>query len=195
MLSQDCIAVVEQLIAEKFPDDLHAFYVRDLALMIFDQLLAWYDLTRQEREWLIVAALLHDLGTLTAEKKHHKIGLEDVLKLNLPMPENEKLLVANIVRYHRKACPKLSHAYFAQLLPAERVSVIKLSAILRLADGLNRSHVLNISQLILEQQAEQIELKIITHYKHLDAEIYGFEKKKDLFEEVFKPVQCSISLV
>jgi exopolyphosphatase/guanosine-5'-triphosphate,3'-diphosphate pyrophosphatase len=49
--------------------------------------------------------------------------------------------VANIARYHRGAPPKTSHENLAGLTPELRKQIRRLSAILRLADGLDRGHV------------------------------------------------------
>jgi len=49
-------------------------------------------------------------------------------------------LIANVARYHRRAFPKKSHANLARLDKGERRLVRRLSGILRVADGLDRTH-------------------------------------------------------
>jgi exopolyphosphatase/guanosine-5'-triphosphate,3'-diphosphate pyrophosphatase len=48
--------------------------------------------------------------------------------------------MANVARYHRGAKPKQSHDNFAALDPDDQDVVVILGALLRLADGLDRSH-------------------------------------------------------
>src|SRR5207253_9811040 len=49
-------------------------------------------------------------------------------------------LIANVARYHRRAFPKKSHANLARLDRGERRLVRRLAGILRVADGLDRTH-------------------------------------------------------
>ncbi len=49
-------------------------------------------------------------------------------------------LIANVARYHRRAVPKKSHPNFARLDKGERRLVRRLAGVLRVADGLDRTH-------------------------------------------------------
>src|SRR5207244_4446502 len=92
-------------------------------------------------ELLEFAALLHDAGYHIAPSKHHKHG--EYLIANYDMKgftEDEVAVLAQVVRYHRKATPKESHAGFTRLSPALRRKVKILAGILRVADGLDRSY-------------------------------------------------------
>lgn len=48
--------------------------------------------------------------------------------------------MALLSRYHRKSAPKLSHPEFAALSAADQALVTRWVGILRVADGLDRSH-------------------------------------------------------
>lgn len=49
-------------------------------------------------------------------------------------------IIANVARYHRRAHPRRKHPNFARLDPVDRQRVRMLSALLRLAAGLDRTH-------------------------------------------------------
>jgi len=45
-----------------------------------------------------------------------------------------------VARYHRKALPDESHDHYAALQPSDRQTVCTLAGLLRVADGLDRTH-------------------------------------------------------
>lgn len=59
------------------------------------------------RDLLIYAALLHDIGWVEGQQRHHKQSF-DMIIADPPegLSARETLIVANIARYHRKALPK-----------------------------------------------------------------------------------------
>ncbi len=82
--------------------------------------------------------MLHDIGLFIAYEKHHKHSYY-LIKSSGPTSFDgvELDLIANIARYHRKAHPSPKHLPFSQLSPLQQDVVRKLSAILRVADGLD----------------------------------------------------------
>jgi exopolyphosphatase/guanosine-5'-triphosphate,3'-diphosphate pyrophosphatase len=85
--------------------------------------------------------VLHDVGDYVRYDGHHKhsyylIQHSDIMGLT---PE-ERGLVANIARYHRKSPPDASHPNFRDLDKDARAKVRSLAAILRIADALDREH-------------------------------------------------------
>jgi exopolyphosphatase/guanosine-5'-triphosphate,3'-diphosphate pyrophosphatase len=112
-----------------------------LALELFDRTSDLHHLDDEYRDLLYCAALLHDIGYVEGYWGHHKTAYKHIMKADLPgLSEREKRIVANVARYHRGAKPKMSHNGFASLEADDRETVTVLGAILRLADGLDRSH-------------------------------------------------------
>ena len=58
----------------------------------------------------------------------------------LPFSSRERLAIGSIARYHRKALPDEQHDHFSALSFRDRQVVKMLSAILRVADGLDSTH-------------------------------------------------------
>ena len=98
--------------------------------------------------------------------------------------QEEQRVVANVARYHRKSMPSESHKNYAALGVNERHIVRRLSALLRIADGLDRSHSSAVEKLQCDIKNDQILLDL-TCRRDLHLEHYGFEKKRDLFHAVF----------
>ena len=58
----------------------------------------------------------------------------------MPFNESERNLVGLLARYHRKALPKPEHPIYENLTEQQRRRVHLLAGILRVADGLDRTH-------------------------------------------------------
>ncbi len=112
-----------------------------LAVQLFDLTADLHGLGDEERDLLYTAGLLHDIGYVEGYWGHHKTAYKLILGADLPgLDERDKLIVANVARYHRGARPKLSHKGFAALDADDREVVEVLGGLLRLADGLDRTH-------------------------------------------------------
>jgi exopolyphosphatase/guanosine-5'-triphosphate,3'-diphosphate pyrophosphatase len=119
----------------------HAQQVARLALSIFDQTRSEHGLGDREREWLEFGALLHDIGVHISYERHHRHSYYLIKNGDLRGFEpHETEIIALIARYHRQAVPKKSHEGYSDLEPAHRRVVKQLSAMVRLAEGLDRSH-------------------------------------------------------
>jgi exopolyphosphatase/guanosine-5'-triphosphate,3'-diphosphate pyrophosphatase len=165
----------------------HSLHVTGLALKIFDLTKKLHKLNRTEREYLEAAAILHEAGVFVAHSQHHRHSYYLIRNAEmLGFTENEKEIIANIARYHRKSHPKAKHPDYAKLSPEDQQSISKLAAILRVADGLDRSHTSSITN--IESRVENKSVTLIIEGKdgsNLELEIWGAESKKHLFEEVF----------
>jgi exopolyphosphatase/guanosine-5'-triphosphate,3'-diphosphate pyrophosphatase len=119
----------------------HAQQVARISLALFDGTRRRHGLGPREREWLEYAALLHDVGTHIGYERHHKHSYYLIRHGGLRgfAPE-EVEIIGLVARYHRQATPKRSHEEFAVLPSRARQTVKLLSALVRLAEGLDRSH-------------------------------------------------------
>ena len=119
----------------------HAQQVARLALSIFDQTRSVHGLGDREREWLEYAALLHDIGVHISYDRHHRHSYYLIKNGDLRgFDPREIEVIALVARYHRQATPKKSHEGYGDLNNALRRTVRVLSAVVRLAEGLDRSH-------------------------------------------------------
>lgn len=119
----------------------HARHVSQLALSIFDQTRAVHRLGDREREWLEYGALLHDAGVHISYERHHRHSYYLIKNGELRGFDPQEIeIIALLARYHRQATPKKSHEGFGLLKGRLRRTVRTLAAMLRLAEGLDRSH-------------------------------------------------------
>lgn len=131
-------------ILEKFDINTdHALQVRNYAVMIFEAINSvTSEFTGRDLEYLKAAALLHDIGYNIDKKSHHKHSLSLIKNLSIPeYSDYEKLMIANIARYHRNAFPNPEkHADYAALSEKDREKISKLAGMLKIADGLDKPH-------------------------------------------------------
>jgi exopolyphosphatase/guanosine-5'-triphosphate,3'-diphosphate pyrophosphatase len=175
-------------LAENFKyEEEHARKVCDLALKLFDRTKSLHTFGAVEREYLEAAALLHEIGLYLSHSQHHLHSYYLIRNAELlGFTENEKEIIANVARYHRKSHPRNKHGNFGGLDPDDRKVVLGLAAILRIADGLDRGHSSKIRDLAYRRRGTNtvLELKAAPKSK-IDLEIWGAERKKQLFEETF----------
>jgi exopolyphosphatase/guanosine-5'-triphosphate,3'-diphosphate pyrophosphatase len=174
------------LLGRKFTfDETHARHVVRLAVSLFDQLVDLHGLGSRERRLLATAAILHDVGGFVSYKGHHKHSLYLISRSELPgFTPQEMLLVGNIARYHRKGAPSTLHPEFVLLPPSERDRVRKLSALLRIADALDKEHRQKITRIEVAPVNGEVRIRALDAEEVL-LEQWALKKKDVVFREVF----------
>ena len=163
--------------------EAHARQVTKLSLDLFDATASLLDLDDADRELLEFAALLHDIGEHVASTGHHKHGAYLVRNGQLRgfAPDQIEMLAA-IVRWHRRGDPRVSDEF--PLLDAEAMDRVRaLAAILRVADGLDRSR----NQNVYGVDAMITPSLVLLRVRALDdaeLEIWGARRKRALLEKV-----------
>ena len=165
----------------------HSSHVQRLALILFDALGERLGCTKQDRDALSDAALLHDAGYHISYERHHKHSYHLILHADLlGMPPSEQVVVANVARYHRGSPPKKVHANYGALDVTLRQRIKRLSAILRVADGFDRGHVSAVADLKTRwmQRAIRITPVPATQRTSMRLEMWGANRKSELLEKV-----------
>ena len=144
------------------PDFAHSERVARLALELYDGLaaagfpgLCHNGAGTETRASLYAAALLHDVGKVKGNKGHHKESLELIQKHGTPLGWNAETLAraATVARFHCGALPTRSHRHLRDLLPGEQKIIIRLAAILRLANAFDAYHDGHIRKIKIENSA------------------------------------------
>jgi len=165
----------------------HTEHVAKLATQLFDGLRVEAALPAEGRELLVAAALLHDVGYLINHAKHHKHAYHLIMHGELQGYTSREIeLVANIARYHRKAFPKKRHPNFARLERPDRRLVRMLAAILRVADGLDRTHTQRVTAVGVERERRGGGIRfVVDAASDPQVELWDAERKASLFARVF----------
>jgi len=120
----------------------HSEQVARLSLRLFDQLRGRLRLRAEARGWLEAAALLHDVGHLIDHESHHRHSYYLIVNSDLYgfKPDELEAIGQIALHHHRKGTPKIGEAGSAVLPPDVWRQVKAAASILRLAEGLDRSH-------------------------------------------------------
>ena len=166
-------------------DEGHATQVARLALEIHDRLAPVHRLEPLHRRILEAAALLHDVGHAVSVQGHHKHTYYLVANADLPgFSDHERQLVAVVARYHRRSAPSRGRGDLKDLTAAELRAVRKLTAILRVADALDRSHHQPVRRLGTSVRGRTVRLAISARGP-IDLELWDAEREAALFRRVF----------
>jgi exopolyphosphatase/guanosine-5'-triphosphate,3'-diphosphate pyrophosphatase len=163
-------------------------------MRLFDETRSIHGLGTPERELIEYAALLHDIGWHIARTSHHKHSMYLIQNGDLKNFSDEEIeIIANIARYHRKSPPKSKHANYANLSPRGKEIVRVGASLLRLADGLDRSHSSIVRDLKCRNGGKEV--KCVLHAKwDAQLEVWAASRKSEMFEKVFKrPITFEVS--
>ncbi|MBP1909885.1 CYTH domain-containing protein [Methanolobus bombayensis] len=168
----------------------HSRNVAENSFHLFDELKSIHLLPDELRQTLRVAAVVHDIGVMTDAKNHHKVGRDILLETcpdELPYPLCTFLPWMTFLhkkRIDRKKLHKLSlKKKFFELPSQMQEDILKLSALLRLADALDYSRMdSEISEVDLAK--EDIIIKIKGPGASIDAD--RADTKADLWRLLFE---------
>jgi len=168
-------------------DQAHGELVASFAISLFDDMTEAHRLGERERLILRAAAVLHDIGDYVRYDGHHKhsfylIAHSDIMGLT----PDERGLVANIARYHRKSPPDPSHPNFRDLDKDARAKVRSLAAVLRIADALDREHLGKIKSVRAEMEIGRRRLTLhLVGDEDRELEEWTVRAKSEMLRDVF----------
>ena len=180
------IASVRNLATQYQADLVHCSHVAELAGQLLDSLDGSVPRARglDIGQLLWAAGMLHDIGVSVDYDDHHKHSRYLILAAGLPgFSQRELALIAQTVRYHRKGAPELGE--LAPLCRAgDQLLLTRLSALLRLAEHLDRGRDGAVVRARLREQDEQLELELAVNGDPALAR-WGAERQSDLFRKAF----------
>jgi exopolyphosphatase/guanosine-5'-triphosphate,3'-diphosphate pyrophosphatase len=122
-------------------DEHHARQVCRFATQLFDDLQRVHAFGDRDGLLLRAAAMLHDIGDYVHYSGHHKHSHYLIMHADIMgLTPDERAIVANIARYHRKGPPDATHPGYRDLTKEARGKVRGLASMLRIADALDREH-------------------------------------------------------
>ena len=157
-----------------------------IALTIFDSMKKVHGLGRRERLLLRIATLLHDCGKYISlvnlgECSYNIIMSTEIIGLS----HMEREIVANVVKYNH-----MEFAYYEVLGQDSTIdkeaylTIAKLTAILKIANGLDRSHKEKFRNIKTSLRGEEL-LIFADANVDITLERGMFGKRADFFEEVY----------
>jgi exopolyphosphatase/guanosine-5'-triphosphate,3'-diphosphate pyrophosphatase len=171
-------------VLQKFqPDERqlrHARHVARLSLVLFDALRKRHGLDGAARDLLHFASLLHDIGAVVDYGRHagHSAYLIRNGRLR-GLSAEEVEIISIVARYHGKARPRKRDPDFDALDKRGRRTVRWLSAILRIAEGLDRSHYQLVQNLRVLVRQDRVSLRLAVR-RGAGLELWAARERTDL---------------
>ena len=139
-----------------------------------------------------IAALLCDVGKFVNLRNHGEHAYQIIMGSDIfGLSDEEKEVVATVVYYHYKGIPSDEDAYFDALTEYQKIAVIKLAAIMRMAIALDAGGNQKIQRIRIERQQGSV---LVTAYtsEDISLERWTFEREAAFFAAVFgMPIQLA----
>ncbi|MCC6805988.1 MAG: Ppx/GppA family phosphatase [Deltaproteobacteria bacterium] len=177
------------LLARYHGNEAHAERTVRFALQLFDATRSLHRLRDEDRDLLELGAWLHDIGYHISEESHHKHTYYLITQSRLAgFTAEAQQFVGLLGRYHRKGKPKLDHLEYQALAPPDRQRLKVLAALLKIADGLDRSHSGVVKQLEVKLEPRRLRMTLRSE-EDAELEVWAAARNGELFGELFgRPV-------
>lgn len=181
---EDIIASTKTICKRYKGNQAHAEYLEQMAGKFFDLLQKYHGLGERERLLLRLAAILHDCGKFISMSAPGECAYQIIMSTEiLGISHMEREMVASIVRYNTMELPNFRE-FDGKLGNDEYLIVMKLAAILRVCNALDRSHRQKFADMKLTIKDSNI--VITTAYPdNITLEKKTLQDKQDFFEEVY----------
>src|ERR1700683_2581629 len=173
-------------LAQKFEGaNAHGQTVATLAGQIFDATAEELDLPPESRELLEHAALLHDIGHSIDHDRHNRHSYYLIKNADLfGFTPVEIESIALVARGHRKQGAKID-AEELYAIPEDKRSIVRgLAAILRVADGLDRSHFGAVQNVRISNAPGKLYIDVESGSERAELELWTCEKRTELLSKL-----------
>lgn len=160
--------------------------IENIAIGVFDAIRNISGLTPRDRLLLQISAILHDCGKYIsllnlAECSYNIIKYTEIIGIS----HKERIMIANIVRYNQKVFDYYDDFEdMEHLNPENHMRIAKLTAILRIANGLDRSHKTKFKDFAINIENNKLIITVITD-EDISLEKGLFGNRADFFKEVY----------
>jgi exopolyphosphatase/guanosine-5'-triphosphate,3'-diphosphate pyrophosphatase len=175
---------VLELLGKFQVNERHARHVGRLSLALFDGLRSVHGLEAGDRDLLQYAALLHDVGGVIGYDGHGDHSYYIIRNGNLRgLSAEEVEVVATVARYHGQRRPRKRDRAYASLAKPRRRAVKWMAALLRIAEGLDRSHYQLVRELRVARRGRRVAI-LVAARRDARLELWAARRRTGLLEEL-----------
>lgn len=162
-----------------------------IALTLFDATEAINGLSKRDRLLLQISSYLHDCGKYISMSNLSECSYEIIKNTEIiGLSHRERVIVANVVRYNQEEFDYyLDFNDHEHIEAVDHMRIAKLTALLRLANGLDRSHKMKFKDVLVSIEGDELLIQVDTNVDiTLEKGLFG--NRAAFFEEVYnlKPV-------
>ena len=181
------ILAASRNIAKRYKSNMpHIKNMEEMTLQIFDRMKKIHGLGQRERLLLQISVILHNCGkyislTNVAECAYNIIMTTEIIGLS----HAERRIIANVVKYNTLDFEyDDDRAGGTSITREEYLVIAKLTAILRVANALDRSHKQKFKNYTVTLKGDRLQITVDSQ-EDLTLEKGTLAEKADFFEEVF----------
>jgi len=157
----------------------------NLGALLFTALQPVHSLPPAAGKLLEAASYLHDIGHFVSSTSHHKHSYYLVSNSDMAgFTDRERILIAVMCRYHRKALPSPLHNAFQSLSAEEKRIALMSIPMLRLADNLDRGGGRRIERVECSLRNGEVVLRIHSP-GDIDLEQWAAERVSEVFRQIY----------
>ncbi len=188
---QDIIACARNISKRYMGSKKRAETLEKLTMTIFDSMKKVHGLSERERLYLRIAALLHDCGKYISLVNLGECSYQIIMATEIiGLSHIEREIIAHVVMYNHCDFQYYDQVrQYSSLDKSDYLTVAKLTAILKLANGLDRSHKQKFKDVKTVLKGDELIFTVDT-MEDITLEKGLFEHRAAFFEEVYsvKPV-------
>ena len=183
---QDILSSAENISKRYMGSKKRGETLERIALTIFDSMKRIHGLGKRERLLLQLAARLHDCGKYISMVNLGECSYNIIMSTEIiGLSHKEREIVANVVKYNHLPFVYYYNADGRSLLDEDAYLVVaKLTALLRVANGLDRSHKQKFKDVKTVVKDGQLVIQVDTA-ADITLERGLFTRRADFFEEVY----------
>lgn len=183
---EDIIAETRSIAKRYKSNQAHIRNMEYLTMQIFDRMKKIHGLGQRERLLLQIAVILHNCGKYislsnVAECAYNIIMATEIIGLS----NSERLIIANVVKYNTlEFCYYNELSTFSSISREEYLVIAKLTAFLKVANALDRSHKQKFKDATVTLQGNKLVIAVSSQ-EDLTLEKGTLEERAEFFAEVF----------
>ena len=181
--SKDILAAARNIAKRYMGDKEHSAILEKNVLSVFDGIKKYHGLGKRERLLLQISAILHDCGKYISIRTPGECAYNIIMSTEIiGVSHREREIIANVVKYN--TVPFDYQADSAALDKDMRITIAKLTAILRVCNAMDRSHKQKFKDIKVSVKEQQMFITTDSS-ENILLEQSLFTQKADFFEEVY----------
>lgn len=183
---QDIIACAKDISKRYMGSKRRAETLEKLTMSIFDSMKKVHGLSEREKLYLRISAILHDCGKYISLMNLGECSYQIIMATEIiGLSHREREIIANIVKFNHCDFQSYDEICRGSSLDKEAYLIIaKLTAILKIANGLDRSHKQKFKDVKMTLNKNELILSVDT-LEDITLEKGLFDHRASFFEEVY----------
>lgn len=183
---EDIIASARNMAKRYLCSKNHIKVLEELALGIFDKMKRIHGLTKRDRLLLQIAVILHGCGKYISLSDVGECSYSIIMATEIiGLSQAEREIIANVVKFNTQEFEYYETiSSYTSLNKQAYLTITKLTAILRLANAMDRSHKQKFKNVKMVLKNRELAIHVTTN-EDITLEKGFFPEKAAFFEEVF----------